>query len=70
VNGIEGVEVVTTSEYYTSSNVSYGEPPGMKLRRTVVVTSETMKREKEMNHMVCNKDVVMVERSQKNQGTS
>jgi hypothetical protein len=61
VNGVEGVESVTTSEYNTSSNVSYGEPLGIEFRRTVVVTSEAMNREKGMNHMGCNKDVVMVE---------
>jgi hypothetical protein len=40
---------------------SYGEPPGIKLHRTVVVTSEAMNSEKGISQTESNKDVVEVE---------
>jgi hypothetical protein len=43
--------------------VAYGEPPGIELHRTMVVTSEVMNREKGMSQTKSNEDVVEVERS-------
>jgi ABC-type oligopeptide transport system ATPase subunit len=35
-----GARAVTASEHGTRGNVTYGEPLGIELHRTVVVTSE------------------------------
>jgi hypothetical protein len=40
--------------------VAYGEPPGIELHRTTVVTSEATNGEKGMSQMGSNKDVVKV----------
>jgi hypothetical protein len=48
----------------------YCEPPGIELHKTVVVSSEATNREKMMNHMRGNKDVVKVELSRKNRITN
>ena len=61
MNRVEGTEAVTSSEHGTSGEVVYGEPPGIELHRTTVVTSEATNREKEMSQMGSNKDVVKVE---------
>jgi hypothetical protein len=66
VKGVEGARAVTASEYDMSGKVAYGEPPGIKLHRTMVVTSEATNREKGMSHTRSNNDVIEVERSQKN----
>jgi hypothetical protein len=58
VNRVEGVRVVAASEYDTSRKVAYGEPPGIELHRTVVVTSEATSQEKGMNQTESNEDVV------------
>jgi hypothetical protein len=58
VNRVEGVGAVIASEHDTSGKVAYGEPPGIELHRTVVVTSEATSREKGMNQTESNKDVV------------
>jgi hypothetical protein len=70
VNRVEGVGAATASEHVTSGKVSYGEPPGIKLHRTVVVTSEVTNREKGMSQMGSNKNVVKVEGSRKNRYTT
>ena len=58
---IEGAGAVTASEHDTSGKVAYGEPPGIELHRTVVVTSEATNREKEMSQTESNKDIVKLE---------
>ena len=58
---VEGGRDVTTSEHGMSGKVAYGEPPGIKLHRTMVVTSEATNREKGMSQTGSNKDVVKVE---------
>jgi hypothetical protein len=42
VNRVEGAGAVIASEHGTRGKVTYGERPGIKLHRTVVVTSEAM----------------------------
>jgi hypothetical protein len=42
--------------------VAYGDPLGVELHRTVVVTSQVANREKEMSQTGSNKDVVKVDR--------
>jgi hypothetical protein len=66
VKRVEGAKAVTASEYGTSGKVAYGEPLGIELHRTMVVTSEATNREKRMSHTGSNNDVVEVERSRKN----
>jgi hypothetical protein len=46
-----GGEAATVSELDTSGKVSYGEPAGIELYRTVVVNSEATNREKRMSQM-------------------
>jgi hypothetical protein len=65
VNRVEGVGAVTTTGHDTSQKVAYGEPPGIKLHRTVVVTSEATNRDKGMSQTRSNK----VEWSQKDRCT-
>ena len=69
MNRIEWVGVVTTSEHDTGGKVAYGEPPGIELHRTMVVTSEAMNQEKGMCQTGSNKDIVKVEWSRKNRCT-
>jgi hypothetical protein len=57
------------SGHGTRRKVSYGEPPGIKLYRTVVVTSETTNRENGMSQMGSNKNIVKVEGPRKNRCT-
>ena len=66
---IEGTEAVTASEHSMCGKVAYGESVGVELHRTVVVTSEATNLEKGMSPTGSNKDVIMVERSQKNRCT-
>jgi hypothetical protein len=66
VNRVEGARAVATSEH---GKVAYGEPPGIELHKTMVVTSEATNREKGMSKAGINKDVVKVEWSRKNQCT-
>jgi hypothetical protein len=61
VNRVEGTRAITTSEHDTSGKVAYGEPAGIELHRTVVVTSEATNREKEMSQTESNKDIVKLE---------
>jgi ABC-type oligopeptide transport system ATPase subunit len=58
-----GARAVTASEHDTRGNVTYGEPLGIELHRTVVVTSEATVREKRMSQTGSDKDVVKVEGS-------
>jgi hypothetical protein len=69
VNRVEGTRDVTSSEHDTSGKVAYGEPPRIKLHRTVLVTSEATNREQGMSHTGSNKDVIKVEWSRKNRCT-
>jgi hypothetical protein len=71
VKRIEGGEAVTSSDHNvnTRGKVACGELPGIKLHRTVVVTSEATNREKGMSPIGSNKDIVKVERSRKNRCT-
>jgi hypothetical protein len=46
VKRVKAVGAVTVSEHDTRGKVAYGEPPGIELHRTVVVTSEATNREK------------------------
>jgi hypothetical protein len=69
IKRIEGARAATASEHNTRGKVAYGEPTGIKLHRTVVVTSEATNWEKGMSPTGSNKDVIMVERSQKNRCT-
>jgi hypothetical protein len=69
VNRVEGAGAVTTSEHDTHGKVAYGEPLGIGLHRTVVVTSEVTNREKGMSQTGSNKDVAKVEWSRKNRCT-
>jgi hypothetical protein len=69
VNRVEGARAVTPSEHGTRGKVTYGEPPGIELHRTVVVTSEAMNQEKGMSQTGSNKDIVMVEWSGKDRCT-
>jgi hypothetical protein len=50
VNRVEGVGAVIASEHSTSGKVAYGEPLGIELYRTVVVTCEATNREKRMSN--------------------
>jgi hypothetical protein len=61
VNRVEGVGVVTTSKHDMRGKVAYGEPPGIELHRTVVVTSKATNLEKGMSQTRSNKDIVKVE---------
>jgi hypothetical protein len=49
VKRVEGVRVVIASKHDTSGKVAYGEPPGIKLHKTMVVTSEATNQEKGMS---------------------
>jgi hypothetical protein len=69
VNIVDGTRAITTSEHDTSVKVSYGEPLGIKLHKTVVVTGEATNREKGLSQMRSNKDVVKVKWSWKNRST-
>jgi hypothetical protein len=69
VKRVEGAGAVTASENDTSGKVAYGEPLGIELHRTIVVTSEVTNREKGMSQIGSNKDIVKVERSRKNRCT-
>jgi hypothetical protein len=69
VNRVEGVEVFTSSKHDTRGKVAYGEPQGIKLHRTMVVTSEATIREKGMSQTGSNKDAIKVELSRKNRCT-
>ena len=69
VNRVEGAGSVTTSDHDTNGKVAYGEPLGIELHRTMVVTSEATNREKRMSHTGSNNDVVEVEWSWKNRCT-
>jgi hypothetical protein len=51
VNRVEGAGTATTSEHNTSGKVSYGEPLGIELYKTVVVTSEATNQEKGMSQL-------------------
>ena len=66
---VKRVRAVTASEHGTCGKVACGEPPGIELHRTVVVTSEATNREKGMSQTGSNKDVVKVEWSGKNRCT-
>jgi hypothetical protein len=44
VNRVEGAEAITSSKHDTRGKVAYGEPPGIELHRTMVVTSKAMNR--------------------------
>ena len=66
---VKRVGVVTASEHDTRGKVAYGEPLGIKLHRTVVVTSEATNQEKGTRQTRSNKDVVKVEWSRKNRCT-
>ena len=66
---VEGARAVTASEHDTSGKVVYGEPLGIELHRTIVVTSEVTNREKGMGQTWSNKDIVKVERSRMNRCT-
>jgi hypothetical protein len=44
VKRIEGAGAVTASEHNMCGKVAYGEAPGVKLHRALVVTSEAMNR--------------------------
>jgi hypothetical protein len=66
VNRVEGGRAVTASEHDMCGKVAYGKPPGIKLHRKVVVTSEATNREKGMSQTESDKDVVKVEWSRKN----
>jgi hypothetical protein len=69
VNRVEGPGAVTTSMHDTRRKVAYGEPPGIELHRTVVVTREATNQEKGMSQTGSDKDVVKVEWSWKNRCT-
>jgi hypothetical protein len=44
VNRVEGVRAITASKHDTHRKVAYGEPPGIELHRTVIVTSNATNR--------------------------
>jgi hypothetical protein len=69
VNRVEGIRAVIAGEHDTSGKVAYGEPPGIELYRTMVVTSEATNREKGMSKMGSNKDIVKVHWSRENRYT-
>jgi hypothetical protein len=69
VKRIEGARAVRGSDHSMCEKVAYGESPGVKLHRTVVVTSEATNREKGMSQTGSNKDVVKAEWSWKNRCT-
>lgn len=66
MNKIEGEGAVATSDHNTSGKIPYGEPPGIKLYGTVVVSGEATNQEKVLYDVVDNKDVVEVQRTRKN----
>jgi hypothetical protein len=69
VKRVEGTGAITASEYITRGEVVYGESPGIKLHRTLFVTSEAMNQEKRMSQTRGNKDIVKVKLSWKNRCT-
>jgi hypothetical protein len=69
VKRVERAGAVIASEHGTRGKVACGEPPGIELHRTVVVTSEATNREKGMSQTRSNKDVIEVEWSRKNRCT-
>jgi hypothetical protein len=69
VNRVEGAGAVATSEHDTSGKVVYGEPLGIELYRTMVITSKATNREKGMSQVGSNKNIVKVEGSRKNRCT-
>ena len=48
-----------------SGKIPYGEPPGIELHRIVVVSGEATDREKFLDDVGANKDVVEVQRTKK-----
>jgi hypothetical protein len=58
MDGVEVVGAVTLSNHNTSSKNSDGEPPCIELHRAVVVSSEATDREKVLDDVWGNKDVV------------
>jgi hypothetical protein len=69
VKRVEGVRAVTTSKHNTRGEVAYGEPLGIELHRTGVVTSEARNREKGVSQTEGNEDVIEGKRSLKNRCT-
>jgi hypothetical protein len=69
VKRVEGPGAVTASEHSTRREVAYGEPPGIELHRTVVVTSDATNQEMGMSQTEGNEDVIEGKRSRKNRCT-
>jgi hypothetical protein len=44
VNRVEGAGAIIASMHDTRGKVAYGEPPGIELHRTVIVTSNATNR--------------------------
>jgi hypothetical protein len=65
VNGVEAGGAVTMSNHNTSCKIPDGEPQGIKLHRATVVSSEVTNREKVLDNIGGNKDVVEVQRAGK-----
>jgi hypothetical protein len=61
VNRAVGAGAITVGEHDMSGKVVYGEPLGIELDRTMVVTTEATNREKGMSQTGSNKNVVKVE---------
>jgi hypothetical protein len=56
-----GAGAITATEHSTRGKVAYGEPLGIELHRTMIVTSEATNREKGTSRTGSNKDVVKIE---------
>jgi hypothetical protein len=69
VNRVEGARAITVSKHNARGKVAYCEPQGSNSIEQVVVTSKATNREKGMGQTGSDKDVVKVERSQKNRCT-
>jgi hypothetical protein len=63
------VRAITPSDQSTSSKIRYGEPPGIELHQTMVVSGEVVDEEKVLDDVGSNKDAVEVERSGKDRVT-
>jgi hypothetical protein len=59
-------QVVRCRMVNPKGKMSYGEPPGIKLHKTVVVSGEATNREKIMYDVGGNMNVVEVQRTRKN----
>jgi hypothetical protein len=58
MDGVEVAGAFTLSNHNTSGKISDGEPPSIELHRAVVVSSEATDREKVLDDVGGNEDVV------------